>query len=437
MPETSSFRNQRLFQKASKDKSDARTPAQRDRDRLLYSSAFRRLAEVTQVVASNSGYVFHNRLTHSLQVAQLARRLTEKLIRDNPTLPGDFEGLDPDVAEAAALAHDLGHPPFGHVVEETLNELAKCFGGFEGNAQSFRILCKLAFHAPEYQGLNLTCATLCGVLKYPWLKGENPAKQHKWGAYFSEKESFCFARQLYPHEFEQSTESFIMDLADDITYCAHDLEDFYRAGRIPLHLLSGTESKELDYFFDNMFDRQETLGRQFNTAKKDHLKQLFKELLFVTFSPTQAYRGSQSQRIGLRSFTGALIGRYINSVSLTTQDGRLRPLLPQTYRDELFVLKELTWTYVIQEPALATQQLGQQNMIKALYEAYSNATLSSADWKLFPTYYRERLKQADSEDERLRACIDLLAGMTEIQVQRLYSRISGLSPDSSLNDPLA
>jgi dGTPase len=144
--------NQRRHKTTSGKSGDERTPAQRDRDRLIYSSAFRRLAEVTQVVAANSGYVFHNRLTHSLQVSQVGRRLAEKLLRDSAKLDLPNENLElpnPDVVEAAALAHDLGHPPFGHVVEEKLNELAEGFGGYEGNAQSFRILSKLAFHSPE------------------------------------------------------------------------------------------------------------------------------------------------------------------------------------------------------------------------------------------------------------------------------------------------
>jgi dGTPase len=344
---------------------------------------------------------------------------------------------EPEVKEALSYLINLGHPPFGHVIEKTLNGLSDSLGGFEGNAQSFRILSRLAFHSPDYQGLNLTRATLCAVLKYPWLKETNPSNRKKWGSYLSEKDSFDFALQLYPHEFEQSPEAFLMDLADDITYCVHDLEDFYRAGRIPLHLLASTESKEVDYFFDNMFERQENKGNKSITARESELKQLFRELLFVTFPATQPYRGSQSQRIGLRSFTGSLIGRYINSVSLTVQNGRIQPWVENQYRDELFMLKELTWTYVIQEPALATQQFGQQKMIRTLFEAYSNAAMHQAEWRLFPMYYQERLKRADSDEEKLRACIDLIAGMTEVQVQRLYSRISGLSPDSSLNDPLA
>ena len=378
------LRDDRLYKKITKSKTDGRTPAQRDRDRLLYSSAFRRLAEVTQVVAANSGYVFHNRLTHSLQVAQVGRRLAEKLNRDYPELPTEFEGLDPDVVEAACLAHDLGHPPFGHVIETTLNELANDIGGFEGNAQSFRIISKLAFHSPEYDGLNLTRATLCAVLKYPWLKDTNPAKRNKWGAYLSENDDLKFARVLYSNGFEKSTEAFLMDLADDITYCVHDVEDFYRAGRLPLHLLGTQGSRETDYFLADVFERQETLGNKSIISRKEQLEKVFRELLFLTFPAMQPYRGSQSQRIGLRSFTSSLIDRYINGVTLVNENGSVRPHLKPAYKDEIFMLKELTWTYVIQEPALATQQLGQQHMVKSLFEKYSNAAMRPSELATFP-----------------------------------------------------
>lgn len=130
---------------ASKSKDD-RQESQRDRDRLLYSSAFRRLAGVTQVIAPGEGHVFHNRLTHSLKVAQIARRLAERILSKQSSLAEQL-GVDPDVCEAAALAHDLGHPPFGHVAEKELDRLVVEHGlmdGFEGNAQSFRIVNSLS-----------------------------------------------------------------------------------------------------------------------------------------------------------------------------------------------------------------------------------------------------------------------------------------------------
>jgi dGTPase len=190
----STARTQRLHDNTPNSSGDYRTAAQRDRDRILYSSSFRRLAEVTQVVAANSGYVFHNRLTHSLQVAQVGRRIAENL---NKRQPETRDYIDPDVVEAACLAHDLGHPPFGHIAEQILNQRTKKFGGFEGNAQSFRIVTKLASRSPDYGGLDLTAATLAAILKYPWLRGRNAAKPSKWGAYSSEARDFRICLQAF------------------------------------------------------------------------------------------------------------------------------------------------------------------------------------------------------------------------------------------------
>lgn len=136
---------------------DSRSEFRRDRDRILYSSAFKRLSDVTQVVAADNAHVFHNRLTHSLQVAQVGQSIAEELIRSQPTVAGEY--VDVDVVQAACLAHDLGHPPFGHTAEEELKKLAKgarLRDRFEGNAQSFRIVPKLAFRSPEHSGLDLT-----------------------------------------------------------------------------------------------------------------------------------------------------------------------------------------------------------------------------------------------------------------------------------------
>ena len=166
---------------------DQRNPFQRDRDRILYTSAFRRLAWVTQVVSSWEGEPFHNRLTHTLEVAQIGRRLAEKLSREQPQEAEEIGGVDSEVVEAAALAHDLGHPPFGHAAERELDELmrgAEVPDGFEGNAQTFRVLTKLSIRSTDFPGLNLCRATLNAVLKYPWHRQTVPKRrQQKWGAY--------------------------------------------------------------------------------------------------------------------------------------------------------------------------------------------------------------------------------------------------------------
>jgi dGTPase len=214
-----------------------RTDGERDRDRILYASAFQRLSGITQVASPETGAYFHNRLTHSLKVAQVGRRLAQYLrvkSREASRPSPSVSNLDEDCVEAACLGHDLGHPPFGHVAEEMLDELASAWCGFEGNAQSFRIVAKLALRDPRQGGLNLTRVTLNGLLKYPWLKGEGPKeKGDKWGAYESEREDFVWVREDVDDQ-NPTVEAEIMDWADDVTYAVHDLEDFYRVGLVPL-----------------------------------------------------------------------------------------------------------------------------------------------------------------------------------------------------------
>jgi len=203
---------------------DQRIAFQRDRDRILYSSAFRRLSGVTQIVRTGEEDVFHNRLTHSLKVAQVGRRLAERCMGEFPEAT-NARGLHPEVVEAACLAHDLGHPPFGHIGENVLCNLVEASGdeeGYEGNAQSFRIITKLAVRFEGCDGLDLTRATLAATLKYPWTRDKNdPKKTKKWSVYNSEQDDFEFARTLNRGE-KKTLEAELMDWADDIAYSVHD-----------------------------------------------------------------------------------------------------------------------------------------------------------------------------------------------------------------------
>jgi dGTPase len=431
-PSTSTLRVRRLHDNAPNPEGDYRTFSQRDRDRVLYSSSFRRLAEVTQVVAANSGYVFHNRLTHSLQVAQVGRRIAEKL---NGLQPETEDYVNPDVVEAACLAHDLGHPPFGHVAEKTLNELAKSFGGFEGNAQSFRIVTRLASRSPDYGGLDLTAATLAAILKYPWLRGGNPEKPSKWGAYLTEKRDFEFASELLPGANQRAIEANLMDWADDITYSVHDLEDFFRAARMPLHLLAQRDSRERNFFFENVFERRKD-DKEF--ACKQDLKEAFRDLLVSTFSIPSAYNGSAAHRSALRNFTATLIGRYVGGTSIDTTSAVPRLHVDPDLRLEVTMLKELTWTYVIEAASLAAQQYGQQKVIADLYHIYSAAAKDRRKWSIFPTFYRERLEiNKKIKVEISRIPVDLIASMTESQAIAMHRRLTGQSHSSGLEDILA
>jgi len=207
-------------------------------------------------VRAGEGGVFHTRQQHTIKVAQVGRRLAQKLSREQ-TSQAKFRGLDPEVVEAACMAHDLGHPPFGHVGEETLHELVKKHDtdGFEGNAQSFRILTKLAVrYPPPIPGMDLTRATLAACLKYPWLKGNTGKKKKKWSAYRSEKGAFDFAREFHPHE-QKTLEAELMDWADDVAYSVHDLEDFHRCNALPWQRVFSDKKRIISHALGGMQTR--------------------------------------------------------------------------------------------------------------------------------------------------------------------------------------
>ena len=413
---------------------DYRTPAQIDRDRVQYSSAFARLAEVTQVVSADRGYVFHNRLTHSLKVAQLARRISEKLRGSQQQAAGGLQFPDPDVAEAAALAHDLGHPPFGHIAEKELDRLARKEGlqdGFEGNAQSFRIVSRLAVSdavsadADQTQiirGLNLTRATLDALLKYPWAYGENPLKKHKWGFYETERNLFKWVRARHSGPpLAKSCEAEIMDWADDITYAVHDLVDFYCAGQIPIdRLADDNDPAEREEFFSEVFARCTDLA-----PRRMELEKIFKEVL-DSFPLDRRYVGTLQQRTGIWQFSTVLIARYVHAITLATTAGFESSVeIRQVAQDEIRMLKELTWHYVILNNELATLQHGQTQTVRVVFETLLNAA-KGGSWKLFPPAYEEELQAADRDRAlQTRIVIDYVAGMTEHEVSRIYALLAG------------
>lgn len=423
-----------------------RTPGQRDRDRLLYSSAFRRLAGITQVVSPAEGQIFHNRLTHVLKVAQIGRRLAEKLLgeKDGTKIADALGGLDPDVVEGAGIAHDLGHPPFGHVAEEELDELVKKEGitdGFEGNAQSFRIVTKLAMRVSGVEGLDLTRATLNAILKYPWFRGAGGSKkERKWGAYHTEREDFEWARELYPHDERKSLEAEIMDWADDIAYSVCDMEDFYRAGKIPLDRLtprqfSGSLTAEALRFLEEVqirWERQERNVKNFASYREAF------EKLTDSLPLCEPYNGSSDQRANLRNVASTLIGRYMDAISLNklAKPNESRVNIASWAVTEVTILKELTWHYVINDPSLANQQCGYRRVIKELFKTFLKATEHEERWNMFPIGSRELLEKLKNphrrKAERVRIVVDLIAGMSEQQALEMYQRLTGISFGSML-----
>jgi dGTPase len=394
---------------------------------------------------STDTHAFHHRLTHTLQVAQVGRSLAEKLHKHNAAEAAAL-GLNPDAVEASCLAHDLWHPPFGHAGEETLNRLMGAEAeGFEGNAQSFRIVSELAFSSNAFVGLNLTRATLRGILKYPWTYAKRK-KPIKWGAYQSEIVSFEHAtgdRDGGP--VPESRESRLLDWADDLTYSVHDVEDFYRAGLIPLHLLRPPIDKkcpadrEREQFLRYVLSRRDQMTELDGLTEQD-LDNKFAQLMATYFRIENAYDGTREQRARLRTFTSNLVNRYINGLSLVRAGETVTLQCDEGLRSELAILKQLTWCYVIERPGLAVQQHAQKQTIKYLFVVFRNEVNRSPS-NLLPPYYRQRLKDVTDREGpgapgSKRLVCDLIAGMTEHQATGLYQRLNGIALASGLDNGL-
>lgn len=415
---------------------DQRKAFERDRDRILYSSAFHRLAGVTQIVRAGELDIFHTRQQHTYKVAQIGRRLAEHSIRQQKA-EADMHGLDPEVVEAACLAHDLGHPPFGHAAETELDRLVrnpKIVGGsdedaaddgYEGNAQTFRILTKLAVrYSKENPGLDLTRATLAATLKYPWLRDQNdPKKKNKWSAYASEEREFQWAREHCNGDFK-SAEAELMDWADDIAYSVHDLEDFHRVGIIPWSEIISPDS------------RDSIIQGALKTWKKDPsypadatrrmsgaLERITRKLtLFPTVSK-EVYHGAREQRRQLRNFTSQLIGNYVRAISLSKDTLGCAVFIETDAADEVRVLKHFARHYVIGLPALHAQQYGQKKIIRDLFEIFL-AEGKDQNFKPFPSRLRY-IWEDNTTDKPARLAADCVASLTENEAYQLHGRLMG------------
>jgi dGTPase len=423
---------------------DNRTPSEHDCDRILYSDELRRLGGVTQVVAVGETPLFHTRLTHTLKVQQLARRLAEHLERD-PDQRARLEaigGVDTTAAEAAGLAHDLGHPPFGHVGETELNTCCEAYhlDGFEGNAQTFRILTKLATHpgVPDGHGLGISPTTLRAVIKYPWLRNGPHEGSSKWNAYPTETADFASAREGLSDD-ERSLEAEIMDWADDVTYAVHDLEDFIRARHVPIGALIENDD-ERNAFIAASWDR--AAGR-IEGADRDVVVTNFTDVLKVYFGSVYAqrdWRHSRSVMDGCRT----LIHQYISGATLGERPHSL--VIPPNVRAEVGLFKQLTWYYVIFDPRLASLQLGQRRIVKELFDALHDWLKQADDdgklervphrlaWALELTRVEIGYEQYAGSDARYaRAVADYIASLTEGQALDLHRRVVAPTGQSVLD----
>ncbi|MDP9350921.1 MAG: dNTP triphosphohydrolase [Chloroflexota bacterium] len=437
---------------ADETKSESRTPFERDRDRVLYSSAFRRLAGVTQVAAAHERQLLHNRLTHSLKVAQIGRRMAQRVIHPVYGNPALKAFIDPDVVETAGLAHDLGHPPFGHSSEKVLNEQLKDCDGFEGNAQSFRIVTKLSVIRHTHLGLNLTGRTLAAILKYPNARSEvadvaerrreadanywwNRAYGKKWGYYRSETAAFEYARGKYINRqdvirYERSPEAIIMDWADDISFATHDIEDYFRAGLIPLHDLESFESDLAQY-------GRKLLGTE-PGFDPDTFREAYREL--TSRSPIDsAFQYSREDRQATHDFTSSTI-TFLSS-GLVEINEPPWVAVSETAQYVAEYLKTLTRYFVIDSPPTAIARQGQVRILQELFEQLLDWARDDPASPRIPRMLRSMLslelrdpetfaRYGDMDRLAKVSTADYICSLTEAQTVDLARRFSGIESAS-------
>jgi dGTPase len=382
-----------------------RGPFVRDRARVLHSSTLRRLAAKTQVVGVvGVGDFPRTRLTHSLECAQIGRELGAEL------------GCDPDLVDAACLAHDLGHPPFGHNGETALAQLAAGCGGFEGNAQSLRLLTRLEAKVPG-AGLNLARATLDATVKYPW-----PARPDtpKFGYYADDAEAFGWIRQGAP-DGRLCLEAQVMDWADDVAYSVHDLEDGLQAGHITFAALADKAERVA---VAELTAQQYCAPGSVTTAE---LMDVLDALLALPCWPS-SYDGGPTSLAALKNLTSELIGRFCGAALAATLAvaGTGQPLtryaadltVPRRQRLECALLKGVTARYVMHRAGVAAQQADQRHLIVEL----AGAVQAGAPVTLDPAL-RSAYDAAGVDHARLRVVIDQIASLTDTSAIAWHGRL--------------
>ena len=387
------------------DKRAGRTEFMRDRARIIHAASLRRLAAKTQVAVPWENDFQRTRLSHSLECAQIGRELGESL------------GADPDLVDTACLAHDLGHPPFGHNGEEALAALAEPAGGFEGNAQTFRILTRLEAksHNPSHVsvGLNLTRASLDACSKYPWDRTTNP---RKYGVYDGDLEIFRWMRIDAPHE-KRCIEAQIMDWSDDISYSVHDLEDAIVANQLQV----GNFDKDFEGIYSALVEDYNKGAS--HVAAVEALTRLQK----LTNWPKN-FSHSHEDLGKLKNLTSELIGRFVRSSEIATREkygaGNLSRftadlVIPEETRYEVDILKSIASYYLIRAEKSQERYLKQRKVLTELVEILMESEGEDLESIFLPAW-----NEADTENQKLRVVIDQVASLTDPGAYSLHERLS-------------
>jgi dGTPase len=419
---------QRYVDEATKDITtrsldDERGPFERDRARVLHSAAFRRLASKTQVHPTGvtggqpgratAEDVLRTRLTHSLEVAQIAREMGARL------------GCDPDVVDAAGLAHDLGHPPFGHNGEAALDTAAAGCGGFEGNAQTLRVLTRLEAKVvgPDgtSAGLNLTRAVLDATCKYPWFRRPGEVK---FGAYAEDAAVFGWLRRGAPDRV-RCLEAEVMDWADDVAYSVHDMEDGFHGGYVSLTPLRVDPDERRALCAD--------VAAEYSRESPADLEAVLLELLEdPDLAALHDYDGSHGSLVALKRATSVLTGRLVAAAIRATRrrygDGPLRRyaanlVVPRRTRAECALLKGLALRYVMRRPGSARRYAWQRQVLADLVRELCERGDRALDPVFAPLY-----RSAADDAARLRVVVDQVASLTDPAAVAWHRRLCTSSP---------
>ena len=391
-------------------KHDYRTPFEQDRDRIIHTSAFRRLQAKTQVFLSGEYDFYRTRLTHSLEVAQIGRAICSFLQRETGRFADDYF-IDPNLVEAICLSHDLGHPPFGHAGERTLNALMRNYGGFEGNAQTLRLITETIYSEKgSRKGMDPTRAFLDGILKYKTLYGELDDPDHHF-IYDEQKKflDFVFEGVDIAKEFPagkkrdnfRSIECQIMDWSDDVAYSLNDVADGIHSGFITqTKIEKWAEGQKLDA------DLQKSLTRVFDAMKDGHVERLLASKI-----------GKYIESCGIADATNVMSGK--------TNRYKYDLVIGEEAKKESKMFKKLSLDLVFLSPQLHQVERKGDYLLKKIFDAIKDNYINQTgkEMHLLPAYVEQSMMEAKEVNPLMRLMCDYIAGMTDGFAIRTYKRL--------------